>query len=237
MVERNGSYRTKRMHQYRFQQYRQFHHHQPIRTSLNSLERDHVDNAEENEDVSVGDSVGVCEGVGVGVDTSAPPSPSLMELLMPDSKCNPTQMSPTSLAYIGDSVFELFVRSRYVWPSRRTTDLQKIVVGRVRAETQSTILQSFVASFPLTSEEQTILSRGRNAGSSSKGKKRGPKRLYASNGNSNANGAGPGAYQDSTAFEALIGYMYLTDATRCSECLAFLANELDQMDDVEGVVR
>uniref|UniRef100_A0A7S3PWU1 RNase III domain-containing protein n=1 Tax=Chaetoceros debilis TaxID=122233 RepID=A0A7S3PWU1_9STRA len=103
------------------------------------------------------------------------------------------------------------------------------------AETQSTILQSLVTSFPLTSEEQTILSRGRNAGSSSKGKKRGPKRLYASNGN--GEGAGPGAYQDSTALEALIGYMYLTDETRCSECLAFLANELDQMDDVEGVVR
>jgi hypothetical protein len=59
---------------------------------------------------------------------------SLMDLLMPDQKCNPTQMSPTALAYVGDSVFELFVRSRYVWPSRRTTDLQNIVVGRVRGE-------------------------------------------------------------------------------------------------------
>lgn len=59
---------------------------------------------------------------------------SLMDLLMPDRKCNPTQMSPTALAYVGDSVFELFVRSRYVWPSRRTTDLQNIVVGRVRGE-------------------------------------------------------------------------------------------------------
>jgi 23S rRNA maturation mini-RNase III len=43
-------------------------------------------------------------------------------------------MSPTSLAYIGDSVFELFARSRYVFPSRRTTDLQKIVVEKVRGE-------------------------------------------------------------------------------------------------------
>ena len=59
---------------------------------------------------------------------------SLSELLMPNPKCNPTQMSPTSLAYIGDSVFELFARSRYVFPSRRTTDLQKIVVEKVRGE-------------------------------------------------------------------------------------------------------
>lgn len=59
---------------------------------------------------------------------------SLTELLMPSPKCKPTQMSPTALAYIGDSVFELFVRSRYVWPSRRTTDLQNIVVAKVRGK-------------------------------------------------------------------------------------------------------
>ena len=62
------------------------------------------------------------------------PLRNLKDLLMPNPKCNPTQMSPTSLAYIGDSVFELFARSRYVWPTRRTTDLQKIVVDKVRGE-------------------------------------------------------------------------------------------------------
>jgi|AntRauTorckE5430_2_1112549.scaffolds.fasta_scaffold05502_2 hypothetical protein len=59
---------------------------------------------------------------------------SIEDLLSPNTKCTPTQMSPTSLAYIGDSVFELFVRSRYVWPTRRTTDLQNLVVGRVRGK-------------------------------------------------------------------------------------------------------
>ena len=56
----------------------------------------------------------------------------LMQKLLPIQSCNPTQMSPTSLAYIGDSVFELFIRSRYVWPSRRTSDLQNLVVAKVR---------------------------------------------------------------------------------------------------------
>lgn len=56
----------------------------------------------------------------------------LFQMLLPNPTCNPTQMSPTSLAYIGDSVFEMFVRSRYVWPSRRTTDLQNLVVAKVR---------------------------------------------------------------------------------------------------------
>jgi hypothetical protein len=69
-----------------------------------------------------------------GFSQDEPKLRSLSELLLPNPKCNPTQMSPTSLAYIGDSVFELFVRSRYVWPTRRTTDLQKIVVDKVRGE-------------------------------------------------------------------------------------------------------
>ena len=38
------------------------------------------------------------------------------------------------LAYIGDSVFELYVRSRYVWPAMRTSDLQNKVVGIVRGK-------------------------------------------------------------------------------------------------------
>jgi hypothetical protein len=35
-------------------------------------------------------------------------------------------------AYIGDVVFELYIRSRHVWPSRRTSDLQDCVVAIVR---------------------------------------------------------------------------------------------------------
>jgi len=53
-------------------------------------------------------------------------------LLFANSKCIPSQMSPTSLAYIGDVVYEMCVRCRYVWPSRRTSDLQNVVVAKVR---------------------------------------------------------------------------------------------------------
>lgn len=70
----------------------------------------------------------------IGGNNKEYPETLLYELLRPSSKCDPTQMSPTSLAYIGDSVFELFVRSKYVWPSRRTTDLQNIVVAKVRGK-------------------------------------------------------------------------------------------------------
>ena len=56
------------------------------------------------------------------------------ELMSPIDTVKPEQMSASSLAYLGDVVFELFVRSRYVWPSRRMSDLQNKVVSVVRGK-------------------------------------------------------------------------------------------------------
>jgi ribonuclease-3 family protein len=103
------------------------------------------------------------------------------------------------------------------------------------AESQSILFQSILSKMELTTEEQTIVSRGRNAGSASGGRKRGPKRLYSST-KEDANG-GPSVYQNSTAFEALIGYLYLTNVERCSEILEHVRHEMDMMDKDEGVVR
>jgi len=105
------------------------------------------------------------------------------------------------------------------------------------AETQSKIFQNLLKSelFQFTEDEQTIVSRGRNAGASSGGRKRGPKRLYSTNDKSE--GGGPELYQDSTAMECLIGYLYLTDKERCAELIEFIGGELDKIDDDEGVAR
>ena len=65
------------------------------------------------------------------IDETLADSKSLVEFLSPSSSCRVNQMSGTDLAYIGDVVYELFVRSRHVWPSKRTTDLQNTVVGIV----------------------------------------------------------------------------------------------------------
>jgi hypothetical protein len=59
---------------------------------------------------------------------------TLGELLLPSENCKVDQMSGTDLAYIGDVVFELFIRSRHVWPSKRTSELQTIVVSTVRGK-------------------------------------------------------------------------------------------------------
>lgn len=137
---------------------------------------------------------------------------SLSELLMPIDTCNVDQMSGTDLAYIGDAVFELFVRSRHVWPSKRTSDLQNAVVATVRAEHQSQLLELLKEEFDLSDKENQILMRGRNAVTRSKNRR------------------DPVAYQDSTSFEALVGYLYIEDQERCCDLLNWLESVVDKIE-------
>ena len=149
---------------------------------------------------------------------NAASSQALLDILMPLPERDVNRIGPTQLAFVGDIVYELHVRSRYLWPSRRTSDLQSIVVAAVNADAQSKVLASLTESFPLTEKEQGVLSRGRNTKSGSRGKKK--------------NAA---TYQDSTAFEALIGYMYMEDEIRCFEMLNWIRREQRDLDEAQGV--
>lgn len=60
------------------------------------------------------------------------PSLSLEELLLPPTECDVKQLGPTAMAYIGDVVFEMFVRAKKIWPPRKASQLQKQVVALVR---------------------------------------------------------------------------------------------------------
>ena len=64
-------------------------------------------------------------------DTTTDPS-RFFELMSPIESVQPDQMSASALAYLGDVVFELHIRSQYVWPERRMSDLQNKVVSIVR---------------------------------------------------------------------------------------------------------
>ncbi len=64
------------------------------------------------------------------------------ELMSPVASAKPDQMSASSLAYLGDVVFELFIRSRYVWPSRRMSNLQDKVVSVVRGKLRFTCISA-----------------------------------------------------------------------------------------------
>lgn len=106
-------------------------------------------------------------------------------------------ISPASLAYLGDGVYELYLRSYYLFPAKRIVDYHQQVVTQVKAETQAQHLRSILPY--LTEKEKEILKKGRNAAT---GK---PRRLPLT------------IYQQATSLEALIGYLYLTDPQRLQE--------------------
>ena len=122
-----------------------------------------------------------------------------------DSNAKIQQVSPASLAYLGDAVYELYVRSCYLLPPRRLSDFHNQVVAQVRAESQANHLRSLEPH--LTESELEILRRGRNAATSSS------RRLD------------PKIYQQATSLETLMGYLYLTNPQRLTQLLAHL--ELD----------
>ncbi len=109
------------------------------------------------------------------------------------------QLSPAFLAYIGDAVYELYVRTCYLLPPRKVGAYHNQVVAQVRAESQAKALEKLTPL--LTTVEQDIVRRGRNAASGC------PRRLK------------PEIYQQATSLETLIGYLYLQDTERLSELL------------------
>ena len=112
------------------------------------------------------------------------------------------RLSPIALAYIGDAVFELYVRTKFLMPPKRMTDYHSQVVTQVRAESQAVHLA--ILTPHLTNSEKEILRRGRNACVNK------PRRLARQ------------TYQQATGLEALIGYLYLTDPQRLQELFAKL---------------
>lgn len=112
------------------------------------------------------------------------------------------RLSPVALAYIGDAVYELFVRTELLLPPKRIADYHSQVVAQVRAETQAAHLQDLESH--LTTAEKDILRRGRNAITNK------PRRLDLK------------IYQRASSFETLIGHLYLSDPQRLQELLAKL---------------
>lgn len=101
------------------------------------------------------------------------------------------EYSPLVLAYIGDAVFELFIRTEIVSRGNAPVNkLHKEVRDYVKASAQANMYNR-IKSY-LTEEEETIFRRGRNAKSSSV-----PKNAKLLD------------YKHATGLEALCGYLYL----------------------------
>ena len=99
--------------------------------------------------------------------------------------------SPLTLAFVGDCVFDLIIRTVIVERANRSPhDLHKMKSAIVKAKTQAELGE--IIQDLLSDEEQAVYKRGRNA-----------------NSGSTAKNASVGDYRKATALEALMGYLFL----------------------------
>lgn len=99
--------------------------------------------------------------------------------------------SPLTLAYLGDAVYEMVIRTICVKRTNmQTQKLHRKVTGYVSAKAQAKMVDALLGE--LTGEEESIYRRGRNSKPYTKAKN-----------------ASMEEYLKATGFEALIGYLYL----------------------------
>ena len=119
----------------------------------------------------------------------------LHQLMMDSGKLSLSDvkmLNPLVLAYVGDSVYDTFVRTLLVSGGHgQVAKLHKMSVEFVKAKAQADILGKI--NQLLTPEEQDIVRRGRNSKSTTM-----PKNADVFD------------YRYATGFEALIGFLYLT---------------------------
>lgn len=105
----------------------------------------------------------------------------------------PRQLSPLTLAFIGDSVYGMIIKTMVVLAGNcPANELDKKAVKYVKATTQAKIFDYLTENEVLTDEEADVLRRGRNAKSAT-----------------TAKNASVGDYRKATGVEALVGYLYL----------------------------
>lgn len=101
------------------------------------------------------------------------------------------EYSPLALAYIGDAVYELIIRSLVLNEgNRQVQKMHKRTSSMVQASAQARIITAL--NDRLTDEEHAVYKRGRNAKSMSPAKNQ-----------------SVSDYHKATGFEALMGYLYL----------------------------
>lgn len=104
------------------------------------------------------------------------------------------QLNPLVLAFIGDAIYEVFIRTWLVNANRDMTvhKLHTRAITYVKAQAQSGFIKKIEDI--LTEEEAAIYKRGRNAKSGTVPKN-----------------ADVQEYHNATGFEALLGYLYITE--------------------------
>lgn len=110
------------------------------------------------------------------------------------TKQDARNLNPLVLAFVGDGIYEIFVRA-FIVSKNREMNVHKLhikAISYVKAHDQSGFMMAIMDE--LTEEETNIYKRGRNAKSGTV-----PKNAKVSE------------YRTATGFEALFGYLYLTE--------------------------
>lgn len=122
--------------------------------------------------------------------------------------------SPLVLAYLGDAVYEVMIRTRVVNAGNmQVSKMHRHDTSLVRAETQARMIQLLEPD--LTGEEYAVYKRGRNAKSVS-----------------GAKNASVIDYRMATGLEALVGYLYL--AERLDRLTELVGLGLERLGEFEG---
>ena len=116
----------------------------------------------------------------------------MFKLLSTVTEQEARNVSPVTLAFVGDAVYTLYVREKLVLNHAYSTGtLQKLSSESVSAHGQNALLDKILPR--LTENETAFFKRGRNAKKPTRSKS-----------------ASVAEYNNSTGFEALLGYLYLT---------------------------
>lgn len=129
----------------------------------------------------------------------------------------PQEISSLALAYMGDAIYEAYVRRHLLEKGIvKPHLLQKEAVNYVSAKSQSFCIHTLLQEEILDEEEKAVVRRGRNAKSNTV-----PKNTDVQ------------TYRYSTAFEALVGYHYLAgNFTRLDELVELCFQWVEQRKEV-----
>lgn len=117
-------------------------------------------------------------------------------------------MSLYQLSFLGDAVFELMVREYIISKNIvKLNDLQKYTLSFVTAKRQAYFVKCLIENGILSENEIDIVRRGRNLKTH-----KSPKNCDAV------------TYKYSTAFEILVGYLYVNDRDRLNEIFNYIVN-------------
>ena len=113
------------------------------------------------------------------------------------------QLNGLALAYVGDAIYEIYIRDYLVsLGNTRPNQLHHLATHYVSAKAQAFLIDALLKENKLTPEEEEFYRRGRNSKS-----------------HTSAKNADIMTYRMSTGFEALMGYLHLTEQTMRMEAL------------------